>query len=286
MKKALALILAVCMLFSCAVMVSAAEGTSPAVQDSQDSGSQDSGDPQDSGIVIGGGGGGGGGSSSGSKLGIVSGNANTSASKTLSTAAASKAASDAAAAAIADAQAAGQSSANASVTFNNVSSLTPEAIKAINDAVAAAEANSGVSVNLTINIDKVVNGKVITRITLDPADLAGVTASVNTTVSCDVTDRAVKSVLDKFNKYFTNDIVVVSYGEVSPLAGVNAEFCAKLDLSALNTNTIVVYSYDRATNVYTRVAAPNFFVDVNGYAHVTAPFGGSLIITDAPLTDK
>ena len=43
MKKALALILAVCMLFSCAVMVSAAEGTSPAVQDSQDSGSQDSG---------------------------------------------------------------------------------------------------------------------------------------------------------------------------------------------------------------------------------------------------
>ena len=55
MKKALALILAVCMLFSCAVMVSAAEGTSPAVQDSQDSGSQDSGNPQDSGIVNGGG---------------------------------------------------------------------------------------------------------------------------------------------------------------------------------------------------------------------------------------
>lgn len=98
----------------------------------------------------------------GSKLGLVSDKTNTGASKTLSTAAASKAASDAAAAAIADAQAAGQSSANASVTFNNVSSLTPEAIKAINDAVAAAEANSGVSVNLTINIDKVVNGKVIT----------------------------------------------------------------------------------------------------------------------------
>ena len=156
MKKALALILAVCMLFSCAVMVSAAEGTSPAVQDSQDSGSQDSGNPQDSGIVNGGGGGGGS-SSSGSKLGLVSDKTNTGASKTLSTAAASKAASDAAAAAIADAQAAGQSSANASVTFNNVSSLTPEAIKAINDAVAAAEANSGVSVNLTINIDKVVN---------------------------------------------------------------------------------------------------------------------------------
>lgn len=65
-------------------------------------------DNQGGGTVIGGGGGGGG-SSSGSKLGIVSGNANTSASKTLSTAAASKAASDAAAAAIADAQAAGQS---------------------------------------------------------------------------------------------------------------------------------------------------------------------------------
>ena len=285
MKKALALILAVCMLFSCAVMVSAAEGISPAVQDSQDSGNQDSGNPQDSGIISGGNGGGGG-SSSGSKLGIVSDKTNTGAAKTLSAVAASKAASDAATKAIADAQAAGQSSANASVTFNNVNSLSPAAIKAINDAVAAAEAKSGVDVNLTINIDKVVNGKVITRITLDPADLANVTETVNTTVSYDVTDKAVKSVLDRFNKYFTNDIVVVSYGEASPLAGVNAEFCAKLDLSALNTDTIVVYSYDRATNVYTRVAAPNFFVDVNGYAHVTAPFGGSLIITDAPLTSK
>lgn len=286
MKKAMALILAVCMLFSCAVMVSAAEGTSPAVQNSgtQDSGTQDSG-THDSGIVIGGGNGGGG-SSSGSKLGIVSDKTGAGTSKTVSATAASKAASDAAAKAIADAQAAGQNSANASVTFNNVNSLSTAAIKAINDAVAAAEAKSGVNVNLTINIDKVVGGKVVTRITLDPADLADAAEAVNTTVSYDVTDKAVKSVLDKFNRYFTNDIVVVSYGEASPLAGVNAEFCAKLDLSALNTNTIVVYSYDRATNVYTRVAAPNFFVDVNGYAHVTAPFGGSLIITDTPLTSK
>lgn len=96
MKKALALILAVCMLFSCAVMVSAAEGISPAVQDSQDSGNQDSG-------IISGGNGGGGGSSSGSKLGIVSDKTNTGAAKTLSAAAASKAASDAATKAIADA---------------------------------------------------------------------------------------------------------------------------------------------------------------------------------------
>ena len=81
MKKALALILAVCMLFSCAVMVSAAEGISPAVQDSQDSGN-----PQDSGIISGGNGGGGG-SSSGSKLGIVSDKTNTGAAKTLSAAA-------------------------------------------------------------------------------------------------------------------------------------------------------------------------------------------------------
>lgn len=286
MKKAMALILAVCMLFSCAVMVSAAEGTSPAVQNSgtQDSGTQDSG-THDSGIVIGGGNGGGG-SSSGSKLGIVSDKTGAGASKTVSATAASKAASDAAAKAIADAQAAGQNNANASVTFNNVNSLSTAAIKAINDAVAATEAKSGVNVNLTINIDKVVGGKVVTRIALDPADLADAAEAVNTTVSYDVTDKAVKSVLDKFNRYFTNDIVVVSYGEASPLAGVNAEFCAKLDLSALNINTIVVYSYDRATNVYTRVAAPNFFVDVNGYAHVTAPFGGSLIITDAPLTSK
>jgi len=283
MKKALALILAVCMLFSCAVMVSAAEGGGPGGTDSNYDSNYDSG--YDSGI-IGGGGGGGGGSSSGSKLGIIGDRTNTGAAKTLSAAAASKAASDAAAAAIAEAQAAGRNSTNASVTFNNVSSLTPEAIKAINDAVAAAEAKSGVKVNLTVNLDKVVNGRVVTRISLNPADLANITRAVNTTVSYDVTDRAVKSVLDRFNKYFANDIVVVSYGEVSPLTGVNAEFCAKLDLSALNTNTLVVYSYDRATNVYARVAAPNFFVDVNGYAHVTAPFGGSLVITDGPLVSK
>lgn len=54
----------------------------------------------------------------------------------------------------------------------------------------------------------------------------------------------------------------------------------------LNTKNLFFYSYDATKNSYTRITTPDYWVDTNGYSHMTVPFGGSVIITDAPLTAK
>ena len=58
----------------------------------------------------------------------------------------------------------------------------------------------------------------------------------------------------------------------------------KVDMSKLNTNNLMFYSYNPATNRYTPIVNPNASVDANGFLHFTTSLGGDLIITDKPLS--
>jgi hypothetical protein len=61
------------------------------------------------------------------------------------------------------------------------------------------------------------------------------------------------------------------------------EIAAKL-APTLNTTNLVFYVYDMEANKYNRIEAPEYWVDKNGYVHFRTSVGGSIIISDGPLS--
>ena len=175
----------------------------------------------------------------------------------------------------------------ARATFNDYDTLTVAGLKSINEVVTKEAA--GKPVNFKINLDAGPRNAVNSRIVVDPAALAKVmTADIKLGVYFDqANDNRVKSVNSYFGNYYSNKLVTVVYDHASTLA-VSAEFCAKLGLSKVfgQDSNLYYYSYDNAKNTYNRILNPGYWVDRNGYAHITAPLGGSIIISDKPLTRK
>lgn len=262
-----------------------------------DSGELDSGDLSDLGvgygeavIVInnqstsgGGSSGGGGSSSGGSKLnnkGSVSTGSTGGARVPVSPAAAGKEAARSAENAIKDALANGSNSAVAPVVIRNGSSIGAEALKAIKDAVDQAAAGTGVNVTPIVWSDVVKNGVVQSRMYIDPAKYASLTGDIK--LGVELSDLSVSTL---FDKYFTNNIKVVKFEHTGPF-GMAIEVAVKLDLTNMNTENLYFYSYDAATNIYTPIAYPMYYIDTNGYLHFTVSNGGHVIISDGPLARK
>jgi hypothetical protein len=99
----------------------------------------------------------------------------------------------------------------------------------------------------------------------------------------DPTDTAATA--NYFEQYFTNDVAVVSLGQKGAY-GADIPMAVKLDLSALNLETLVFYAFDSATGSYTQIPATGYTMDANGYLHFTTPVGGDIVISDAPLAAR
>lgn len=256
-----------------------------------DSGNLDSGDPSNLGIGYGEAvivinsqpTSGGGSSSGGSKLnnkGSVSTGSTGGARVPVSPAAAGKEAGKSAENAIKDALANGSNTAVAPVVIRNGSSIGADALKAVKDAVDQAAAGTGVNVTPVVWSDVVRNGVVQSRMYIDPAKYASLTGDIKLGV-----ELSAPSVSTLFDKYFSNNIRIVKFEHTGPF-GMAIEVAVKLDLTNMNTENLYFYSYDAATNVYTPIANPMYYIDTNGYLHFTVSNGGHVIISDGPLARK
>lgn len=58
---------------------------------------------------------------------------------------------------------------------------------------------------------------------------------------------------------------------------------AKVDLTGMSNDNLHFYSYDAQTNVATRIVAPDYSIDGNGFLHFSTPLAGSIVITDGLL---
>lgn len=227
--------------------------------------------------------GGGGSSSGGSKLnnkGSVSTGSTGGARVPVSPAAAGKEAGKSAENAIKDALANGSNTAVAPVVIRNGSSIGADALKAVKDAVDQAAAGTGVNVTPVVWSDVVRNGVVQSRMYIDPAKYASLTGDIKLGV-----ELSAPSVSTLFDKYFSNNIRIVKFEHTGPF-GMAIEVAVKLDLTNMNTENLYFYSYDAATNVYTPIANPMYYIDTNGYLHFTVSNGGHVIISDGPLARK
>ena len=181
-------------------------------------------------------------------------------------------------AAVSGAGAQTSSSGGAIIKLTNVSTITAAVIQnAIRQATSRSEVRTA-----TVTVDAVENGVVLSRVYITPAVAASLTGTVNLAVS--TKNQAAASAVSTFTKFFNNNIAAVSLGQKGAF-GANIQMAVKLDLSKLNTQSLVFCAYDAATGKYARINA-TYKVDAKGYLHFATPVGGEIVISDKPLARK
>ena len=160
----------------------------------------------------------------------------------------------------------------ASVRFKDAGSISPAALKEIKDTASAA----GMTAKLVAD-------------TMSGTAVSGrLTISASSTIASDiklgvyVDSASVKSTKDKFEKWFKNNIVVISLAQKGSY-GTQVSIAAKVSVSSLNTSSLVFYSYNTSTNQYSKIANPGYTVDSNGYLHFNTTNAGDIIVTDSAL---
>ena len=162
--------------------------------------------------------------------------------------------------------------AQAIVRLRNMETLTPEAAQAIVKAANGFPVE--VQADSTLN-----NGTVNVRLRFDPAQITNVVQ-----LGAFIDAAKTKSVRTLFNKYFKNDIQVVRFEQKSDL-GIPVNIAVKLD-TKLRGKALYFYRYNQADNAYAQIAAPQYWINENGYVHFTAKFASCIVISDGPLMMK
>ena len=143
----------------------------------------------------------------------------------------------------------------------------------------AAEATANKK-SLLLHADTVKNGIVQVRLQFYPGN-ATKTLRLSGSVDSDH-GRDVKTL---FEHHFQNKIVVVELTQNVDF-GMYVNIAAKVNLGGLNTRTLYFYSYDTATNIYSRINNTWSYVDANGYLWFRTRLAGDIIITDKELQQK
>lgn len=163
---------------------------------------------------------------------------------------------------------------SANAVVRNAVRVTADTLKNV------AERFSDAAVAPKVSFDTVRGGAVVGRLTFDLTKVGNLSSDINLGVS--TTNRTVSNV---FNRFFSNETALVDLAHKAAF-GTEIEVAVKVDLSNLNTENLVFYCYDLATNSYFQIQNPKYFIDANGYVHFSTNMGGSIIITDSALTRK
>lgn len=88
------------------------------------------------------------------------------------------------------------------------------------------------------------------------------------------------------SNYFSNKFTIIAYGDKYENIGSTVTLKCQLDLSALNTKTLVVYAYNEATNQLIALPNAGAYVDTTGSMIFKTPVKGRYVITDSALKAK
>jgi hypothetical protein len=214
-------------------------------------------------------GGGGGGSSSGSggssSGGSGGGGGGSSPFRTLESATAAKET----ARVIAKAVASG--SENVTVRFTNIKDIS----LAIMKEMAAQAKKAGVT--LKVNVDTVVNGKIIMRQSFYPADATkSVQFGGSTTVARAVAAKTL------FGKYYSNTFEIMALHQKEDF-GMNVHTAI---LSSVTAKNAAVYSYDASKNQFKQLLDSKMFKDKGGYLQFDSSLANNFVLSEGKLVNK
>lgn len=173
---------------------------------------------------------------------------------------------------------AGQKSGAAEIKVKNAGSITANALSSIRQTVLSSKGTAKLLADSTAP-----DGKLTARLYIDPEKSSGVRADIKLGVSME--EKDIQKTSSTFEKYFDNNVSVVHFDHQGAF-GMEIDAAVKVDLSKLNTQNLMFYSYNPATNRYTPIANPKASIDQNGFLHFTTNLGGDLIITDKPLARR
>jgi hypothetical protein len=160
---------------------------------------------------------------------------------------------------------------DATVRFKNIKDIPLETLKAM-----AAQAQKA-GVTLTVNMDTVVNGKILMRQSFDPAKATkAIQFSASTT-----SGRAV-SIAKLFAKYFSNKLEIFAFNQKEDF-GMPVHTAI---LTSLTAEEAFIYSYDTTKNQYMPLDNPNIWKDKNGYLHFDTSLAGNIIFSSGRLVKK
>ncbi|MCL2068948.1 MAG: hypothetical protein FWH00_03525, partial [Oscillospiraceae bacterium] len=165
----------------------------------------------------------------------------------------------------------------ASVRFLDSPSVSGAALRAANGAAGNMQVN--------FNGDTMSGNSVLGRITINPANAANISGSINLGVFVDSARTSVARSV--FERWYTNRFAVVSLAQKSDF-GMTVRVAAFVDLagSGLDTANLILYAYDAQTNMFTRLTDASPFVDSVGYLQFSTASGGEIIITDRVLARR
>ena len=129
--------------------------------------------------------------------------------------------------------------------------------------------------------DTVADGAVQVRLYInDPANIKN-----DLMVSGYVKGGEVDRIRSHFEKWFGNKVRVIHMDQTEPW-GQPVQIAARVDLTGMDANNLYFYSYDKKTNTYKRIEKPAYWIDENGYLHITTELAGDIIISEGPLERK
>ena len=188
------------------------------------------------------------------------------------------------------AMAADYSSATSGGSGSSGFSGTPAVVSASSVTTAAT---SGGSVTITANA--VVTESVVKSIatatqpvtftapgytaTINPATI---TAAQNISLGALPANTAVESL---FGQYFSNNFASVQLAQPGAFGATVQFTITPTNLAKLNAASLVLYSYDSATNSFTKMSTP-YTVNANGSLTFSTTVGNTIIITDGPIAKK
>ena len=159
--------------------------------------------------------------------------------------------------------------------MKNAGSITPAALSSMRQTVLTSQGTAKILADSTSP-----DGKVAARLYIDPEKSAAVSQEIKLGVSME--EKDIQRTSATFEKFFTNNVSVVHF-EHQGTFGMEIDAAVKVDVSKLNTQNLLFYSYNPSTNRYTPITNPRVSFDQNGFLHFTTTLGGDLVITDKPL---
>ena len=117
------------------------------------------------------------------------------------------------------------------------------------------------------------NGSIDVRIMFNPA-----LATKDINLSASMTSPTAVSVRNLFERHFGAPITVISLGQQGDF-GMEVRIAARID-PALDVDNLFFYSYNRATNTFTRFTPSLVRMDSNGFLHFNTTLAGDIIISN------
>jgi hypothetical protein len=137
-----------------------------------------------------------------------------------------------------------------------------------------------------IYADSLVNNKISARLYLDLTALkagaikANLWKSLNYAVS--VNNKSAKTAIQqKFQKYYGQTPIQIHFNQQAPFQA-SVRTAVKVDLTGLNTNSLIFYSYNASTNRYSKINT-SYTIDTSGFLHFWTTNGYDVLITDKAL---